>query len=230
MERSHELDPDYSGSITVNNKKAASFTVTRKSLKDWKGVITLPQDRLAKENTITLTMNGKGVLYYSATARYSTREEPIRARGRELKLERSYTRLLYQRDRRDEWKVLRRPFDGKLNSGDEIEVTIRLKSAGRYENLVLEDYFPSGMEVIQKPQDWYSLWCGRWYWNYAHKEARDDRMVFFLNNVGKGEHTFNYLLRAETPGYFHGLPARAELMYNPEVQGYSDEMLVTIGE
>ncbi len=53
-------------------------------------------------------------------------------------------------------------------------------------------------------------------------------MVYFLDNVGTGERTFTYLLRAETPGTFVGLPARAELMYEPEVWGNSAETSVRI--
>jgi uncharacterized protein YfaS (alpha-2-macroglobulin family) len=48
-------------------------------------------------------------------------------------------------------------------------------------------------------------------------------MVWFVGDLGAGERTFRYLLRAETPGVFVGLPARAELMYEPEVCGNSEE-------
>jgi len=86
------------------------------------------------------------------------------------------------------------------------------------------------MEVLKKPQDWYSRWCGWWYWGYTHSEARDDRMVYFLDYVPAGERVFTYLLRAETPGNFSALPARAELMYQPSIGGNSGETSVEIGE
>jgi uncharacterized protein YfaS (alpha-2-macroglobulin family) len=86
------------------------------------------------------------------------------------------------------------------------------------------------MEVLHKPEDWYSRWCHGWWYGYTHKEARDDRMVFFVSSFYSGERTFSYLLRAETPGLFTALPARAELMYEPEVSGNSAETSVRIAD
>ncbi len=84
------------------------------------------------------------------------------------------------------------------------------------------------MEVFKKPDNWYSHWCKYWYSGFTHKEARDDRMVFFTEYLPKGEITFNYLIRAETPGLFVNLPARAELMYEPETMGNSNSSMVRI--
>ena len=56
------------------------------------------------------------------------------------------------------------------------------------------------MEVLEKPEEWISRWCGWWWRGYTHKEARDDHMVWFLSDVHPGTTTFTYLLRAERPG------------------------------
>jgi hypothetical protein len=53
-------------------------------------------------------------------------------------------------------------------------------------------------------------------------------MVWFLSNVHPGTTTFTYLLRAERPGLYHALPARAELMYDPKVKANSAESVVRI--
>jgi uncharacterized protein YfaS (alpha-2-macroglobulin family) len=37
-----------------------------------------------------------------------------------------------------------------------------------------------------------------------------------------------YRLRAETPGIFHVMPARASAMYSPEIGGNSDEVIMKI--
>ena len=89
---------------------------------------------------------------------------------------------------------------------------MRLTARSAYENLMLEDFFPAGMEVVQKPEEFIRAWCGWWYRGYDHQEARDDRMVYFLDRVHEGERTFSYILRAETPGTFIALPARSELI------------------
>jgi uncharacterized protein YfaS (alpha-2-macroglobulin family) len=136
---------------------------------------------------------------------------------------RKYTRLIYRQGREGEWQVKREPFEGALAGGDELEVAVTVKSNRPCDYLLLEDFFPSGTEVLRKEQEWYSRWCGSWWYGYNHSEARDDRMVWFVGDLGAGERTFRYLLRAETPGVFVGLPARAELMYEPEVCGNSEE-------
>ena len=46
--------------------------------------------------------------------------------------------------------------------------------------------------------------------------------------VAPGTTTFTYLLRAERPGLYHALPARAELMYAPKVKANSAESVVRI--
>jgi uncharacterized protein YfaS (alpha-2-macroglobulin family) len=170
-------------------------------------------------------------LYWSVSLRYATAEKPIKAHENGFALSRTYTRIVYARNpKNDNWEVKREPFKGRLETGDEIEVSIKVKNKKNFEHLLVEDFFPSGMEVLKKPQDWYNRWCGWWYWGYTHSEARDDRMVYFLDYVPAGERTFTYLLRAETPGMFSALPARAELMYQPAISGNSSETPVEIRE
>jgi uncharacterized protein YfaS (alpha-2-macroglobulin family) len=199
-------------------------------LRDWEGSATLEGEVLGDTNVVVLEMEGKGRLYFTATLRYCKQEEPIVPRNDGLKVTRKYTRLVYSRKGSNDWSVKRVPFTGTLASGDEVEVTLTVTTGGNREHLLLEDCFPSGMEYLKKPDPWYNTWCGWWSRRYTHKEARDDRMVFFLDNLYMGSTTFNYLLRAETPGLFHGLPARAELMYDPEVSGNSGETMVRISD
>ena len=228
IEKSNEFNPDYAGEIRLNGKILVRFPVTKKSLDNWQGRIALSDSSLAGSNSLIISMNGKGRLYYSVRLQYATAEEPIKAVSAGLEVKRRYTKLAYAKDKHGEWSVERRDFDGKLNVGDEIEVQVAVNANTACEHMLLEDYFPSGMEVVNKPQEWYDRWCGFWYWGYTHKEARDDRMAFFLDHVNKGEQTFRYILRAETPGKKHSLPARAELMYDPEVNGNSEEAKVEI--
>jgi uncharacterized protein YfaS (alpha-2-macroglobulin family) len=46
--------------------------------------------------------------------------------------------------------------------------------------------------------------------------------------LARGKHSVSYRLRAEIPGKFSALPARASAMYAPELQGNSDEMKLGI--
>jgi len=62
----------------------------------------------------------------------------------------------------------------------------------------------------------------------AYVEFRDERAVFFARTLSRGKHSVAYRLRAEIPGLFSALPARAEAMYAPELKGNSDEMKVGV--
>ena len=53
-------------------------------------------------------------------------------------------------------------------------------------------------------------------------------MAFFVRALARGKHSVSYRLRAETPGAFSALPARAAAMYAPELKGNSDELKVKV--
>jgi uncharacterized protein YfaS (alpha-2-macroglobulin family) len=228
IEKSGEFDPDYTLVIKLNEKIIASTKVNRSSLKTWTGKIIVADSLIGNQNYLQFTMKGKGRLYYSTHIRYASNERPVKASSNDIFVNRNYTRLVYKQNNEGDWKVSREPFDGTLLGGDELEVTVTVKNNLPSEYMLLEDYFPSGMEILHKEQDWYSRWCGYWWYGYNHSEARDDRMVWFVSSVGEGQRTFRYLLRAETPGVFIALPARAELMYQPEICGNSDESTIRI--
>jgi len=228
LEQTGETDPDFQGTIVANSSELKSFKVTKKDLNNWQGRIEYMADK--KDYQFVFKKSGKGVIYYAISLLYTLKEYPIKARGEQLTVKRKYTRLVYKMNKNGDWIVQRKPFSGTLKSGEELEVQVTLDASGRFEHLILEDFFPQGMEVEKKSQDYYDRWCRWWFWDYTHREARDDRMVFFLDNVQKGKHSFTYILRAETLGLFHALPAVAQLMYNPEIQGNSREDIITITE
>jgi uncharacterized protein YfaS (alpha-2-macroglobulin family) len=54
-----------------------------------------------------------------------------------------------------------------------------------------------------------------WY----RRELRDDRVLFFVDQMPAGLYHYRYLARATTLGRFVVPPTRAEEMYQPEVFG-----------
>jgi uncharacterized protein YfaS (alpha-2-macroglobulin family) len=59
-------------------------------------------------------------------------------------------------------------------------------------------------------------------------EFRDDRISAFFTRLEAGEHRFTYLLRAETAGESHVLPAEAYPMYDERVRGSSAATVLTV--
>lgn len=111
--------------------------------------------------------------------------------------------------------VLAALFPCGVAAGDEILVKIKFRAQDDLEYLVLEDYLPAGFEVVKK-----NVYDD--YQPYAHSERWDNRMVFFLTKIRKGDvYEIGYTMRAELPGNFLAKPARMECMYEPTIQGWS---------
>ncbi|MDO8627301.1 MAG: hypothetical protein Q7K42_02450, partial [Candidatus Diapherotrites archaeon] len=121
---------------------------------------------------------------------------------------------------------------GKVDLGQEFEITINLKADSDYEYVQFEDFLPAGVEfttdeplieLVQEDENDYR-------YAYGHSEKRDDRLSMFFDNLQKGEWKISYKVRAETPGTFTALPAYASLMYNEEIFGRSAESAIFVSE
>ena len=62
----------------------------------------------------------------------------------------------------------------------------------------------------------------------AYVEFRDQKVAFFVRRLARGKHSVSYRLRAEIPGKFSALPARAYAMYAPELKANSDEIKLVV--
>jgi uncharacterized protein YfaS (alpha-2-macroglobulin family) len=62
----------------------------------------------------------------------------------------------------------------------------------------------------------------------SFRELHDDRVFLYAETLQPGVYEYQYLLRAQTPGTFQHLPARAEEMYFPEIFGRTSGSIVTV--
>ncbi|MCL2025436.1 MAG: carboxypeptidase regulatory-like domain-containing protein [Leptospirales bacterium] len=110
-----------------------------------------------------------------------------------------------------------------INVGDELLIKLRFKAEDNFEFLILEDYLPSGFEVVRE------FAYGNAY--YDRLERRDNRMVYFFSNLRKGTtYEIAYIVRAELAGKFMARPSRMECMYEPSVQGWSMPVIIDVKE
>ncbi|MFO7697254.1 MAG: alpha-2-macroglobulin family protein, partial [Anaerolineae bacterium] len=94
-----------------------------------------------------------------------------------------------------------------LRVGEFVEVRLTAVVPRTSHYLRVEDPFPAGFEPDgTEPRA-----------NFGRPERRDDRMLFFAEQVAPGTYRASYRLRATIPGRFHALPATAEESYSPEV-------------
>ena len=222
-----ELQSNYNYTVKLNDQPIASGAVTPQSATQPIPPIVLTGTQLsAGDNRLQIERTaGPGALYYTVVLNqqlYYDGFTPVSSLDQGLALARSY-KLVEGTPRAD----------GAYNVGDLVEVTLKLKSSQELWYVLISDPIPAGFEVVEERMNPIS-WGGYWevfYWNewgYNQKEARDDRVEYFVTYLWKGEHTYTYLMRATAAGDFSVLPGTASPMYKAEVWGRSASQRVLV--
>jgi hypothetical protein len=237
LKASGEDKPDLAMAVLVDGKPAREERITRDNLFTFDNKIVLEGPALAPgKHAIEFRKTGAGPLYWNAYLTNFTLEDPIAKAGLEIKVERRFYRLVpaaktvkaegargQAADRKVE-KFERRPVEnlGLLKSGDLVEVELEIESKNDYEYIVFEDMKAAGFEPVDLVSGYVHDGLG------AYRELRDERVTFFLRTLARGRNSLAYRLRAEVPGRFSALPAKAAAMYAPELRANSDELKVRI--
>ena len=216
---SKELSPSYDLEVYVNGEnvltqRVDSASATQTFLVNRKGGDVGPT------NQIRVVKRGKGTLYLSSAVEWYTGDEQVSARGSgDLNVTREYYRLkLEDAGYKLNWTLV--PLTGEINSGDLVAVKLRV-TGKKARHLMLEDPIPAGAEQIESAGNLeFGYSNSGWSDWYSSREFRDRRTVFFLDYF-EGDQTLQYVIRVQVPGDFFVAPARAELMYRPEVNSNS---------
>ena len=179
----------------------------------------------------------RGEMYVNAYLTYFTDEEPIKAAGLELKVNRTISRVsevvedstgrgasgrsLAQKRTKEVLTTLK---DGDtVKAGETLEIRVDLDSKNDYEYILIEDRKGAGFEHLDGLSGWKNLGGG-----WAYVENREKKTAMFLREISRGAHSFTYRVRVETPGVIHVLPAKVEAMYAPRLRGNSDEIRLSV--
>lgn len=179
----------------------------------------------------------KNEKYVSGYLTYLTYEEPIKAAGLELKVNRTISRVsevvedstgrgasgrsLAQKRTKEVLTALK---DGDaVKAGETLEIRVDLDSKNDYEYILIEDRKGAGFEPLDGLSGWKNLGGG-----WAYVENREKKTAIFLREISRGAHSFTYRVRVETPGVIHVLPAKVEAMYAPRLRGNSDEIRIDV--
>lgn len=219
-----ELSPDYTATVFLNKDIVVQQKIDRESIKKFVTTVDVSSDRLktGETNSIGIEKKGKGNLYYSHLIKFSVKDITIQPYDGGFKISRRYTEISPREttDEKGNKILVYDDINRVVKSGEKIRVEIKISGGEKYEYVMIEDPIPSGCEVVdQQPQD---------YWWYCRREVRDEKVGFFTTIWGEKEKTIVYYLRAETPGFYHILPTKAQLMYLPEVWGHSQGNILTI--
>ena len=104
----------------------------------------------------------------------------------------------------------------KYETGKFILVRLEAETEEDLYHVVIEDSLPAGCRPVMG-----SLKGEGLEHSGLETSMHGDQVRFFLPELPKGNHTFTYLLRAETPGRFLSMPARAYLAHNTSRWGQS---------
>ena len=219
--------------FALDGKEVASFTYDQNDVTNSQALVKkIPLDRNTRKNAFNLVASGdsdndltfdatlKGFLYYKDSgfsSLFKSENRSLTKLENGISLTRNFSSIRRVRDVDNNEFMVPQPIteSTSLRVGDEILVKIKFQAHDDFEYIILEDYLPSGFEVVNK--NVYDL-----YTPYVNQERWDDRMTFFFTKLRKGEvYELAYVIRAELPGEFIAKPTRAECMYEPSVQGWS---------
>ncbi len=236
---SGETKPDMIVEVLLDGELKKTVTISPETLFAFDGSLVLEGDAVTTgQHKVELRRRGSGPLYANAYLTVYTKEDHIPAAGLEVKVERRYFKLTHEKGaanvsdakgqatQQTGTRTVRTELKSgdPLMSGDEVEVELVIESKNHYEYVLLADPKPAGFEPMEVQSGW----------SYdglpAYKEYRDEKVAFFADRLPQGRHTLRYRVRAEVPGRFSALPAKAEAMYAPELRGNAAEWKAVISE
>lgn len=237
LEKSGEAHPDLTVEILVDGELKKTVSINSDNLFSFDDRLVLEGTALTGgDHTIEIRRTGIGPVYFNLYTSYFTLEDHITRAGLELRIDRSVYKLVpveatqdvagdrgqavsnkVEKYRREKLSDL-----ALLKSGDLVEVELEIASKNDYEYLIFEDLKPAGFEPVEINSGYTRNPMG------AYMELRDRSVSFFVKRLNRGDHSIAYRLRAEIPGTFSALPAKAWAMYAPELKGNSEEIKVRI--
>ncbi|MCX6359439.1 MAG: MG2 domain-containing protein [Armatimonadetes bacterium] len=213
---SGEMRPDYTASADVDGVTVASLDARTGGPFAPAAAVTLTPGQLRGKSWLTVRMSGAGALYWTALMTHTLPAEMARPFARGVTVRRTYGVTAEDPS-----------LAGTVPSGADITVVTELEADANYRYVIVEDPIPSGCEVAPPTTS-----DGRFNMPafidgermrqaFVRQEVRDDKVVFFLNDLPKGRTRLTYRIHTEAPGLCRVLPAAASLVYFPEVRGNS---------
>ena len=254
LAKSGELSADTEYDLFVNDRLIGSGKITRENIFEVPSLIAVDPALLKSgANRITVRRKaGTSPVYLSAAARFFSTEEPIKPAANEIFLRRAYYKIVPQETLLAGVDFAKEALvdQGKVTSGQRVQVRLIIEAKNDYEYLVFEDLKPAGLEAVElksgnnvyakklksgslsrlltksgeMPDE--SDYTGATRWVY--QELRDRKVVNFIDKLPQGVWEISYELRAEVPGKFHALPALGWAMYVPEIRANSEEFRLEV--
>lgn len=219
-----DLNPDMTITLNLNGDRVYSERVTKENWQKFDGTRVFKASQFnAGENEISIEKTGSGTPTYSIFLRYYAKQEVFEASTGGIVVDRTYGKVVWDGKKR----IVERLSDGDtVKSGDEIEVTVRVRGDKNYQFLMMECPMPAGFEAVR---EYYGHYGWQWNYWYSHKEFRDERVCAAMTNLWTNhDNVITYTMRAEVPGSYSILPATVYNMYHPQIGGNSAEFKIKV--
>jgi len=228
---SHEREPNFDATVTVNGKVVKTQHFGTASLADPDVSFDIAGVDLGGASTVHLQKVGQGRLYYSLDLRQSKSvgsipppipvwqrwydrvwhperlEPPFEPSG--YRITRVYLRNTSRRNAIWEDTVPTRSKDYQVN--DDVIVRLIIDATHAASHLIVEEPVPAGCTIGEVSSDAEESWDS--WWDFT--DVRDDKIVFFIGDLTRGRHEIDYHLHASSPGTYDVMPTSITGTFDP---------------
>jgi len=157
LKQTGELQPDSEYELLINGRSLANHKLSAADALSSPSRFEIPSDYIKnRANEIRINRkSGTSPIYFAASARFFSLEEPVTAAGNEIFARRDYYKLVAHPTLLKGYVCERQALmDGdSVNSGDRIETVLTIESKNNYEYLMFEDLKPAGFEAVEVQSD-----------------------------------------------------------------------------
>ncbi len=206
--------------IILNGTSLKTLTLPPKSDASELFRISVPHDLIRSgENRVEIRKKDGPVLYATASLSFTDRSKKIVSYSNGIKVKRTYYKVNV------DGSNISTNESKSFQPGDLVLVELEIKKEGGADSYYqVEDVLLPGFSFLQKDAEYFS---GDRKIEYQGRQIYDDRAVFFAAGPSQA-FIVRYMIRAEVGGKYKAIPARASLMYYPEVTGASSDDEITI--
>ena len=221
--------PDFTGTVSLGSEELIKNTFKGRELSVKNAEKPIKDIPLGTAIPVKIQRDGKGRMYYTMRLRYSLLEKvPCRDEG--IAVFKTIEPLDQVRSK-----------DEAFKAGAVYKVTLSIVTPQERTFVAVNDPLPGGFVVVntdfanEKAELSRKLEkirttekMGNWGGTFNHFETYNDRVLLFADVLNAGEHRFTYFVRALHFGTYALPNTKAEMMYEPEVFGYSESRTVEV--
>jgi len=223
-----KASPDFETKASIDGKEVMKNFFKGRDTKCYSKKVPMSDLPAGKSVPVNFDKAGQGRLYYTLRLVYAP-TDPRPARDEGISVFKSIS-----------------PVEGNptedFKAGTVYKVTLSIVTPVERHFVIVQDNLAGGFELvneslatenkalIRKLEETRHKERTYWWGTFNHWEYYDDEVLIFADLLKPGEHIFTYFVRAVHYGTFDMPYTKAELMYEPEVFGYSTMKKINVLE